>query len=111
MLIEELRTLVAVAGAGSIAVAAVRRGYAQPTVSGHVQALERHLGFPLLLRTPHGSELTLQGVQILPAVLDVLASVEALERRAENIQGGAGARAVVTDIRGAAIGYSDPRRH
>ena len=63
---ELLRTFVAVARTRSFTAAARELGYVQSTVTGHVQALERHLGGRLLDRLPTGAVLTDAGERLMP---------------------------------------------
>jgi DNA-binding transcriptional LysR family regulator len=63
---ELLRTFVAVVESHSFTAAARELGYVQSTVTGHVQALERHLGARLLDRLPAGAVPTEAGLRLLP---------------------------------------------
>lgn len=62
---ELLRTFTAVVRSGSITAAARELSYVQSTVTGHVQALERHLGARLLDRLPSGAVPTEAGDRLL----------------------------------------------
>ncbi len=55
----------AVARAGSIGAGARELGWTQPAVSQHLQHLEREVGAALLLRGPHGVDLTEAGRALL----------------------------------------------
>lgn len=59
--LADLDILVEVARVGSIGRAAATRGLTQPSVSRRMDALERALGVPLLMRTRRGSALTPAG--------------------------------------------------
>ena len=63
--LDLLRTLVAVAEAGSFSLAAHRVGRSQSAVSMQVQKLETTLGKPLLLRDPKGVMPTPTGTDLL----------------------------------------------
>lgn len=54
-------TFVRIVDAGSLSAAATQLGTTQPTVSRRLQALERHLGVPLLQRSTHAMKLTADG--------------------------------------------------
>ncbi|GLF94500.1 LysR family transcriptional regulator [Streptomyces yaizuensis] len=57
----QLRTFREVARLGSFTKAAKSLGYAQSSISAHIQALESHVGFKLLQRMPRGVRLTTAG--------------------------------------------------
>jgi molybdenum-dependent DNA-binding transcriptional regulator ModE len=59
--IEELRTFVQVADAGSVALAARRLGVSKSIVSRRLARLEQDLGVQLLARSTHGAALTEAG--------------------------------------------------
>jgi DNA-binding transcriptional LysR family regulator len=70
-----VRSFVAIAQTGSYAHAAKQLGYAQPTLSGHIKALERALGRPLLVRDGSGTSLSPQGRRFLAHAQDILEAV------------------------------------
>ena len=63
--LRELRALVAVADEQSVSRAAERLHLAQPALSKQLQALERQVGTPLLVRLPRGVALTEAGRALL----------------------------------------------
>jgi DNA-binding transcriptional LysR family regulator len=69
--LRELRTLIAVAEAGSMGKAAERLHVTQPVVSKTVASLEHTLGVRLLDRTVHGVELTGYGRAVLDCSLAI----------------------------------------
>ena len=56
--LRHFRSFVAVAEEGKIGRAATRLFITQPALSRQIQQLEREIGEPLLVRVPHGVELT-----------------------------------------------------
>jgi DNA-binding transcriptional LysR family regulator len=63
--VRHLRSFVAVAEEGKIALAATRLYMTQPALSRQMQQLEREIGAPLFVRVPHGVELTPLGLELL----------------------------------------------
>ena len=61
-----LRSLLAVAEAGSLSAAARQIGLSQPTLGRHIRALEAQLGQPLFARTPDGLRATEAAAELLP---------------------------------------------
>ncbi|MET9796069.1 LysR family transcriptional regulator [Nocardiopsis alba] len=80
MMIEALRTFVAVAETGHFQAAAGDLGISQQAVSKRIASLEKHLGVSLLVRAPRGSRLSLDGRFFLPHARKVLAAVEQAEQ-------------------------------
>lgn len=76
---KHLRTFQAVVDCGSYAKAAERLGYTQPTITVHIQQLERDLGIPLFERIGRRQVLTQKGTEVLAQTADILSSVERLE--------------------------------
>jgi LysR family transcriptional regulator of abg operon len=64
--LNQLRDFVAVARHGSLRAAARDLGLGQPTLTKSIQALERELGAPLLVRHRKGALLTVHGEAFLP---------------------------------------------
>jgi DNA-binding transcriptional LysR family regulator len=62
-----IRSLLAVAEAGSLSAAARATGISQPTLGRHVQAAEAALGVPLFTRVAQGLVLTEAGQALMPA--------------------------------------------
>lgn len=74
--LDHLRTFVTVVQAGSLTSGARLLGLGQATVSAHIQALERHLGEPLLVRERSGVRPTPRGIEL---ARDAERHIEALE--------------------------------
>jgi DNA-binding transcriptional LysR family regulator len=90
MELEQLRTFVAVARAGSLSAASGAVNLSQPAVSRQVQALERRLGVSLLERGARGVQLTEAGEMVARGAADVLARLEELEAELALLRGGEG---------------------
>lgn len=74
--LRQLEALRAVHSAGSVAAAARRLGWSQPTVDYHLRALDRLVGAPLLQRSTRGSTLTPVGALVLERGAEILALAE-----------------------------------
>lgn len=77
--LRQFYVLRAIAEEGSLAAAARRLHYGQPTISHHLAALESHLGTTLVERGPRGAELTELGLLFmghLDPILDQLRAAE-----------------------------------
>ncbi|MBC9943375.1 LysR family transcriptional regulator [Leucobacter sp. cx-328] len=59
--LRQIQALIAVAEEGSVARAATRLGWSQPTVDYHLKNLDRLAGIPLTTRSSRGSQLTAPG--------------------------------------------------
>jgi molybdate transport repressor ModE-like protein len=70
---RQLQALEAVAAEGSVARAARRLGWSQPTVDYHLKALDRLVGAPLTVRGARGSGLTAAGALMLERGSEILA--------------------------------------
>lgn len=66
MELRQIRTFAAIAKHGSFVQAAEVLGYAQSTITSHIQALENELGTRLFERLGHRVSLTAQGKSLLP---------------------------------------------
>lgn len=73
---RQLQALAAVSAEGSVARAAKRLGWSQPTVDYHLRALDRLVGAPLTARSARGSELTAVGSLVLERGDEILALSE-----------------------------------
>jgi monoterpene epsilon-lactone hydrolase len=73
--LKHLRAFVAVADELNFGRAAARLYVSQPALSRQIQALERMIGCPLLLRSTHRVELTLAGEALLGAAAPLLADL------------------------------------
>ncbi|MEL5956630.1 LysR family transcriptional regulator [Streptomyces sp. CLV115] len=78
--VEAMRTFVAVAETGQFQAAADELGVSQQAVSKRIATLEKHLEVTLLVRTPRGSRLSLDGRVFLPHAKKVLTTVEQAEQ-------------------------------
>lgn len=78
---NDLRYVLAVADAGSLAGAARRLGVNHTTVLRRIGAFEQQLGLRLFERLPTGYVLTAGGEQLIAAARSIDATVTALERR------------------------------
>ncbi|WP_082609634.1 LysR family transcriptional regulator [Bosea sp. Root381] len=74
--LQELRTFVAIADAGSFSRASLRLGLAQPTVSRQIQGLEQSLKAQLFYRHGRGIALTDAGKRFYETVVPVLAQLD-----------------------------------
>ncbi|GAA2272814.1 LysR family transcriptional regulator [Nonomuraea roseoviolacea subsp. roseoviolacea] len=81
--IRQFEVLRAIAVTGSLAGAARRLHYGQPTISYHLGALEAHLGARLVERRPSGAVLTDVGMLVLEHAGFVLDRLEAVEADVE----------------------------
>ncbi len=84
MNLSQLRSLIAVADAGSFSAAAEATGITQSGMSQAVAALEESLGAKLLVRQRHGVELTAFGEQAIHHARAVLDHLEALRQEARS---------------------------
>jgi DNA-binding transcriptional LysR family regulator len=96
--IAELTMFVRVAETGSFSRAGRELGYAQPTVSRVVSALEERLGVKLLLRTTRKVTLTDAGAALLERARNILTDVEEAEAAARGAGGLSGVLRVATPV-------------
>jgi len=87
MNLTQLRSLVAVADAGSFTAAATSVGVTQSGMSQALAALEESLGVKLLARQRHGVELTAFGEQALDHARAALVHLEAIRKEAAEATG------------------------
>lgn len=73
---EWLRTFIAIYRSGSVTDGAGRRSLSQPAASQQLRSLERSVGSPLFVRTPHGVEPTRRGRELYVTVADALDRLE-----------------------------------
>ena len=71
---EWLRTFVAVYRAGSVTDGAALRSLSQPAASQQLRSLERAVGTPVFVRTPHGTDPTRRGRELYAAVAELAAT-------------------------------------
>lgn len=89
MEIRQLEALTAVVASGSVTAAGRLLDRSQPVVSRQISDLEQELGFVLFARTRPTITLTPQGVEFYQEVRSVLADLQQLETRAQDIASGA----------------------
>jgi DNA-binding transcriptional LysR family regulator len=90
--LHQLRTFVAVAAAGHVTRAAEKLHLSQPTVSGHIKALEEELGVVLFDRIASGVTLTRSGRLLLEDAEKVIAASQHLRDHARALSGSLDAR-------------------
>jgi DNA-binding transcriptional LysR family regulator len=86
--LDQLRTFVAAADAGSFSAAARKLHRAQSAVSGWVSALETQLGVALFDRTGRYPKLTREGELLLADARNVVANVDLMKARARLMSSG-----------------------
>lgn len=74
--VRQLQALSAVAAEGSVARAALRLGWSQPTVDYHLRNLDRLVGADLTTRSTRGSKLTTAGALMLERGEEILSLAE-----------------------------------
>ncbi|MET9763223.1 LysR family transcriptional regulator [Streptomyces sp. NPDC006372] len=74
--LKAVRAFVAIADAGQFQKAAVDLSLTQQAVSKRIAALEKDLGVRLLVRTPRGADLTIDGQALLPHARSLLQAEE-----------------------------------
>ena len=87
MSIDKYRTLTAVVETKSLTRAAAELGCTQSAVSHSIDALEKELGFAVLIRSRAGVRLTEEGERLMPAVRNLLSSAEQLNQTVSAIRG------------------------
>jgi len=88
MEIRQLEALMAIVTSGSVTAAGRLLGRSQPVVSRQISDLEHELGFILFARTRPTITLTPQGEDFYQEVRSVLADLQQLEARAQDIAAG-----------------------
>ena len=84
MNIEAMRTFLSVARNRSISRAAQELYATQPTVSLRIKRIEQELGFPVLLRSWRGVDLTPEGRHILPTIAEYFFRIETAKRMTQD---------------------------
>lgn len=74
--LRQLTVLRAIASEGSLAAAARKLHFGQPTVTHHLTSLESHLGVQIVVRGPRGASLTPAGTQFLATADEVLTMLD-----------------------------------
>ena len=77
--------LMTAADLGSFTKASEVVGYTQSGLTHMMDALEKEVGFPLLQRNHNGIQLTVQGVQLMPAIREFLRANANLENQIRSI--------------------------
>jgi DNA-binding transcriptional LysR family regulator len=85
--LSEMRTLVAVAEAGSFSEAAKRLGLTPPTVTRSIAALEQRLGARLFVRTTRSVRMTEAGAQFADDARRLLADIDLAQQAAAGRHG------------------------
>jgi DNA-binding transcriptional LysR family regulator len=83
--IQRLRLLVALADAGTVTAAARAAGVSQPALSQNLRAIERHYGFPLLMRAGHRVVLTKPARAVVDYARRILRLAEESERAVRDL--------------------------
>lgn len=84
MELRQLKTFIAIAKLGSFGQAADLLGYAQSTVTNHIQLLEKEMGVRLFERLGHSVMLTEQGKAMLPYAEQVIRLMSEIAKVGEN---------------------------
>lgn len=105
---ELLRTFAAVMRAGSLSGAARSLGLAQPSVSRHIDELERSLAAKLFVRTQRGLSPTDRALALAPYAGDLEATAAALLRAASAPPDAVAGRVRVTAAQAVAVGHLPP---
>ena len=82
---KKLEILMTAADLGSFTKASEVVGYTQSGLTHMMDALEREVGFPLLLRSHNGIQLSEQGRQLMPAIREFLQANANLENQIRSI--------------------------
>lgn len=82
---KKLEIFMTAADLGSFTKASEVVGYTQSGLTHMMDALEREIGFPLLLRNHNGIQLTQQGMQLMPAIREFLQANANLENQIQLI--------------------------
>ena len=87
MTLAKYQALMSVVEQQSFTKAAEKLGCTQSAVSHSIDALEKELGFAVLIRSRAGVRLTEEGERLMPAVRNLLSSAEQLSQTAASIRG------------------------
>ena len=85
--IKKYEVLLNVIDRGSFVRACEDSGYTQSGITHMMNSLEQEVGFPLLLRTNKGVQITPAGEQVLPAIRELVNMNERLEQEFDLIRG------------------------
>jgi DNA-binding transcriptional LysR family regulator len=90
--LDQLRIFQAVAQSRSFTRAAETVHLTQPGISKHIKQMEQYFGVPLFDRSGKKVTLTEAGAVLLEATLEIMATIEAAERRIDDLKGLRGGR-------------------
>jgi DNA-binding transcriptional LysR family regulator len=96
--LHQLRSFIAVAASGHVTRAADKLHLSQPTVSGHIRALEEELGVQLFDRAASGVSLTHAGKLLLEDAERAVAAAQRLRDHARALTGNVDARLSIGTI-------------
>lgn len=85
---RDLDDLIAIRDAGTLSLAAKRRGIAISTISRRIESLEAALGLPLIDRRASGVRLTREGLALASAAEPISAQILRVQRVAEALRDG-----------------------
>lgn len=83
--LQALAVFIAVAEEKSFSAAAKKLSLTQPTISFHIEGMERKFGCPLFIRTRRGSELTLYGRTLYENTRNVQELLDRTERKIRDL--------------------------
>ena len=87
MNLESLRVLSAAVEAGTMSAAAEQLNYTPSGVSRAIEALEKHVGFPIIARNRKGVRLTSEGEKLFPLVKEIAYWSNRLDEKAREVRG------------------------
>lgn len=85
--LHSVRIVRAIAELGTISAAARSLGYSQPAISQHLRRAEARLGFPLVIRSGRGVELTEPGRSVASHSVAILSAFDALGGELSDLAG------------------------
>ena len=85
--VHQLNVFLAAAEALNFTQAAQRLHMTQPSVSQHIQALERHFDLPLFIRSGRSLELTDAGLALAPLARDAVSLSIRIDETMESLKG------------------------
>lgn len=96
--INQLKLFISVAQTLNFSEAARRNGVSQPSVSHHINDLEKRLGCQLFVRTRHSVALTEQGKEFLPYAVDIVELAEKAAFQVRQRERGATGRVTIAAL-------------
>lgn len=85
---QALAVFLTVAEEKSFSAAAKKLSLSQPTVSFHIDSMEKHLGCPLFVRTRRGVEMTVYGKTLYENTVSIKSLLERTERKIQDLRRG-----------------------